>query len=350
MHHGWFAMDRVPACTPQGSTHRKQFMNGRFFAMAMVALMALTFSAVAAQDAGSATNKFVIQHAYAPGSSSSLVYRIVEETTGEGDGMGNMKISSVLTLALSARKADAPAPTTLDMNFRRIQAMLQAGELNRDVDSSKPESLLPDMPLDVLTSVTFTAGLDSAGRIVSFTGAEAFMDKAKMTPAAPKEKQVMATSIDAGLRQLIEEPFVYLPAAPVAVGDTWKVTRKVYGLPIMGARRVEEEDLTCRLASVRKTDAGQVAVIDVTGKSTVIEGGSPTDPKTMQKTGQIEYNIDTGDLVSHHIALNGAGAMTMPEGKEMRFTRKVSVDTSLTPAAAPAKADVTTQSSGKSVE
>jgi hypothetical protein len=304
--------------------------------MTRLTVIALSVAALTAGLAVSEAraDKLAIDHTYEVGEKSVLTYKLHEESKAQETVAGdmNMSIASDLKISLAVEPGPDKGEKLVKITLERVLATLTAGEMTKSVDSDKPETLLPEMPLDVLKDVIFDAVLDESGAVQSFTGAEQFVEKAKMKFDGPEDKKEMVTAINTGVRQLFEGPFVYLPDKPVAVGEEWTVSRKVYGLPIMGARSLKEEQVTCRLAKVKDAKAARVAVIELTGTDTVLEGASPTDPKVMTKTGRVEYDFLNGELVSHHLELKGTSKIPMPEDQELKFIKTMVMDTALAPA------------------
>jgi len=297
-----------------------------------VAAALLSAGLATAQDASATppTERIAIQHTYTVGEKDLLTYKIHEESRAHETVAG---LSSDLKLSLTVEPGPSKGEKLVKVTLERVLATVTAdGQLVKEVDSDHPETLLPNMPLDVLNDITFRAVLDASGAVKRFAGAEQFVEKAKMKFDSPEKKKETLTAINAGLQQLFEGPFVYLPDQPVAVGEKWAVSRKVYGLPIMGARSLKKEQVYCCLAEVKNAQNGRVAVIEVTGTDTVLEAGSPTDPKVMTKTGKVEYDFVNGDLVSHHLELTGTSTIPMPEDQELKFVKTMVIDTALSPA------------------
>lgn len=296
---------------------------------AFAGLAALAYLASTGMGGPASNDKFALKHAYQAGDRFALTYKIDEEKKASGKHGGDMSLNSSLLISLEVANGSETGQKLVKIQFKRILAELKAGDLQRTVDSENPKSLLPTMPLDLLTKVTFQATVNASGEIVKFEGAEGFVEKWKPDQAEGKEKQELQEAVAAGIKQLLEEPFVYLPKSDVAVGESWTLKRKVYGLPVMGSRKVHEEEVTCKLSEVRQGKGGRVAVISIEGQTTIIQGAMPGDPKTKKKAGKVEYNVDTNVLLFHHIELAGDGVISMPDGQEIQFSAQTTVETAL---------------------
>lgn len=291
-------------------------------------LACLLPAATAAAEDGDAVE---IDYAY-PTGAHVLRYHIEQRNTVSGATSAEMTIDTDITIPLAVRAAEPEDARDVTMTVQRIVAVLTAGEMEKEVDSDRPDTLLPGMPMHLLKEVDFEAKIDPAGDVTEFTGAGEFVRKAEMAPDDEAERKEHEKAIGAGMRQLLAEPLAYLPEEPVAVGDTWTYTADVYGLPVMGARKVSREETTCTLAEIRDTADGRVACIDVSGTSKFVSGAAETDPETLKKTGRVEYNIDTNGLVRHHIELTGERHAEMGEGAELVYGTEMVIDTSVEPA------------------
>ena len=291
----------------------------------------LALSAAATAPTRSSEKKYQLRHVYHADDRLLLSYNVVEEKKSSGKVAGDMSAVSKLLITLAVSEGAKPGEKLVRLQFRRIVSELKAGELHRAVDSSKPETVPPGMPLDELTKATFTAATDEAGKIVTFAGVKEFVEKSKLVPAdaQEKEKQRIETAVEAGLRQLLQEPFIYFPDKPAGVGESWTLERKTYGLPIMGALKVHDEEVKCKLAEVKETKDGRIAVITIAGESAIAEGAMPGDAKTLKKTGKVEYNLDKNMLLSHHIELEGSGVIPMGDGQQMKFSARTAIDTAI---------------------
>jgi hypothetical protein len=296
--------------------------------IATVACLAFTTPAAPPDD------KYEFRQIYKPGDRLLLAYEIGEEKKASGKVPGDMTIASKLRLSLIVSEGKKPGESIVRLEFKRVVADLKAGDFHRTVDSGNPETLPPDMPLHLLTKTSFQAVLDEAGQVVSFAGAKEFVEKWKADQADSQEKTKLQTAVEAGMIQLLREPSIYFPTRPAVVGESWTLNRKVYGLPVMGARKVHDEQVKCTLAEVKETKNGHVAVISITGEATCIEGAMPGDPKTRKKTGRVEYNLDKDMLISHHVELEGTGAILLADGNEMKFSARTTVNTLIGPDAA----------------
>jgi len=292
-------------------------------------VLAALLSSVAGAPALAAGDKYALKRTYEPGERLLLSYKIVNEKKASGKDPSEISIIASLPISLEVSHGANPGEKLVKMRFRRVLAELKGTDLRRVIDSDKPETLLPGMPLDALTKVTFQAVLDKAGKITSFTGVKEFLETSQMKQADAQENEKLQSAVEAGLKQLLEEPFIYLPDKAVAPGECWTVKRKVYGLPIMGSRSVHDEEVECKLTEVRQTKDGRVAVISIAGEAKIVEGEMPGDPKTEKKTGKIEYDIDRNMLLSHHIELQGSGTISTDDGRKMALTSRTAIDTAL---------------------
>ncbi|MFP3938118.1 MAG: DUF6263 family protein [Phycisphaerae bacterium] len=261
-----------------------------------------------------------------------LRYDIVQKNRAGTTSSADMSITTRMDIPLDIAVGEPDSARKVAMTVRRITATVVAGEMHRIVDTDKPETLMAGLPLDVLCQVPFNARIAPDGQITEFTGVAKFVDKAGMGADDPDARAQAVKAVGSGLRQLLVEPVVYLPDEPVAVGDKWKVDRKVYGLPIMGAQKVHAEKLTCTLAKVRKTDAGRVARVEIEGTTELLSGGTATDPKKLTKTGHAEYDLDSGELVTHHVELSGEKTVPMGD-EEVTFSVRTTIDAQLDPPA-----------------
>jgi hypothetical protein len=318
--------------------------NSTLLVFLAVGLSASLCSANDDAPADPAQEKYALRYVYRPGK-RLLRYEIDEQRKLEDEADDAMSIKSTILISLDISEGDEARERPIKMKFRRIFAELKAGDLSKVVDSDKPETLLPNMPLDALTRVTFRAVLDEAGNLTSVTGAKEFLEESNIEHANEDEKAQFQAAVEAGVRQLLQEPLIYFPDKPVSVGDSWTLRRKTYGLPIMAARKVHDEEVTCKLAEVSETKQGRVAVISITGETAIVEGAAPEDPKSRKKTGKIEYDIDNKLLLSHHVDLEGSGSITLDDGNEMKLSVTTAVDatieTDTDSEADPAKSDDT---------
>jgi len=108
---------------------------------------------------------------------------------------------------------------------------------------------------------------------------------------------------DDWVRQIVEEPMLYLPPGKVAVGEKWtyvRTLRAVGELSIYPAKTIRE-DVRCTLAAVADTPRGRVATIEV---ASVIGDDAP-GKTCLRKAGMVRYNLDGGELVQHKLTLTG---------------------------------------------
>ena len=136
--------------------------------------------------------------------------------------------------------------------------------------------------------IPFQADLDASGKLSNARGSADAYRHARQ---------------DDWVRQIAEEPTLYLPPGKVAVGEKWTYSRTLRGfgeLSIYPAQTIGEE-VQCRLASVAGMPPGRVATIEV---SSVIGQDAPGQT-CLKKVGQVRYNLDTGALVEHKLAITG---------------------------------------------
>ncbi|MBS3734104.1 MAG: hypothetical protein KGY99_04185 [Phycisphaerae bacterium] len=296
-----------------------------------VCLAALSAALVAAPALGEDNPTHALDYAY-PTGEHLLRYDIVQSNSTGAAGSGDMTITTRMDIPLTIAAGGGSDARDVTMTVRRITATLVADDMERIVDSDRPDTLMPGLPLDVLCEATFEAKIAANGEIAEFTGVEAFVEKAEMGGDDPDARAEAVTGVSSGLQQLLAEPMVYLPAGRVAAGDTWTVERKVYGLPIMGAQKVHAETLTCTLESVTRTDTGRIARVTIDGATKLLSGATATDPATLTKTGHVAYNLDTGDLAAHHIELAGKKTVAMGDEK-VTVTAKTVIDAQVDPPA-----------------
>jgi hypothetical protein len=276
-----------------------------------------------------AGRKYEVTHTYKVGERLLLHYTIVSSKRSAGNSTGNLRFAPKLPIGLVVEKGEKEGEKVVRMSIRRIVVDVRIGRIHRVVDSAKPKTLVQGMPLNALTNTPFTARLDGSGEIVSISGVEQLLKRTDLGPPEGEARKQFKADVEGGIRQLLEEPFAYLPPRAVGVGESWPLNRKTYDLPIMGAVKTHREELVCRLAEVKTTPAGRVAVVKIAGTATLLEGGAPGDPQVQAKTGTVAYNIDTGDLVSHHVHVGGEGTVTDGTGKKIRYAADTTVDATL---------------------
>ena len=160
-----------------------------------------------------------------------------------------------------------------------------------------------------MKTLRFSVTVDAGGRVIAFTGKGEPYEAIKEVPASQRDMVELAV---AGVyRTIIEESLVYLPIGKsVQAGTQWRVHRPVvfplhqFGIGMLTGCAAVSEDSTCRVESVRTTLGGQVATIRFQGERRAVaeyeSAGAPTG-NWLKTEGQIEFNLDTGELVRHRI-------------------------------------------------
>ena len=226
----------------------------------------------------------------------------LEATTGEYSP--DDRIMDIRQVVTATVRRDVNAPNVLTARIGRI--VQRGGDSGRhfQVDCLAPNELPSTYKSDNWQFLLlFQADLGASGKLSNHRGS-AELDK-NQSPQYVTHPAVIAEHArkDDWVRQIVEEPTVYLPPAKVAVGDKWsyhRILRSFGDLPIYPAEAIDEEIL-CTLVSVIGTPQGRIATIDVH----CVIGLDVPDQTCLKKAGQVKYNLDHGVLVDHTMTITG---------------------------------------------
>jgi hypothetical protein len=210
------------------------------------------------------------------------------------------------------------------MTFRRIRHHVNHDGKETTIDSDKPQGVAPDNLALQLKGLSVKATFRD-GKISEVAGVKKLVDKQGKLWSSP-ERGIQLWS--EALKAILLEPLAYLPAKPVAVGETWKVQRTLGdfgGYPLIHTLPYRMHDSTqCKLLRIQESGQGRIAVIHISGETRDPSEISPV----FRKSGELRVNIDKEAVLVQRVALdradevNPGGGFTNDVTKivaEMRF-------------------------------
>ncbi len=224
----------------------------------------------------------------------------LEARTGEyGPDDLKMDIRQVVT-ALVRLDANSPAGLTA-----RIGHIVQRGDTTgRYSLMDRPEGSTPDYSNTIWQQkIAFQADLDGSGKLSNSRGS---VELRKHLPAGYNtHPSVVARHARRNdwIRQIVEEPTLYLPSDSVAIGEEWTYSRtlRAFGELSIYPTKTIREQIRCRLVSVDSGPQGRIATIEISS----VTGKDVPGQSYFKKAGLVRYNLDTGALVQHKLAITG---------------------------------------------
>lgn len=240
--------------------------------------------------------------------SQTLGYKF--EVTGVADGLATIKVT------VQAVKIEAGNP------FGAPQVWDSASD-------PKGESVNnPALkPFVVLLGQSFTIKVNGQGTVSAVEGWDAVMEKmldavGTGRMAAQAREQIQTQWSANGIKDQFQSIFGMLPEGPVAPGSSWDHSTET-ALPQVG--KLSNKMTLSYKESKRGADGATIAVIGITGESSLEAGGQRQGPmgpmeislKNATTTGTVNFDITAGRLVSSVIESTMTLSVKAGQGFEM---------------------------------
>ncbi len=257
---------------------------------------------------------------YRPGQELLLTYK-TEVTKGDEVDF------AWLEMPLLVRAADRKDRVEIHMSIRRIVNGWSSGDKGERWSSDDPDAwnthgAFMSPSLAEIKSLRFRAILDNrSGKIIHFTGTGKGFDNVLNKIKDAKKRREAEYYLFGSYRSILAESVAYLPQSSSGVGDTWKPMRRdVFPLDAGTCSSLTGDSLfpflteesVCQLDDVLDTPGGRIAVIHMTGRRSIPRNrprilGESWRAESRAKdyytvtSGDIRFNLDTGQLMSHCI-------------------------------------------------
>jgi hypothetical protein len=294
----------------------------------VVSLCAVPPASRTAATSRPAPEKHTLRQSYRPGRELLLRRRIRLEVVRDDHPRINrrpgkayhheLKAHATFDVRVRTRRIPDANDARIEASFRRFRATVEGTDGTGAVDTGRPTAATagePPTPLKrwaALKGIALKAKQRPDGAIIDVTGARAYTERFEQVcfpSSRPEERRRRAASFTKAFRAsfglLLAEPFAYLPAQPVAVGQSWHVKRDLTQHELWDTPGwFVKETVKCTLAEVKRTREGRVAIIRLSGTWTVPECYRPAGA-ALSKTGEIHLDLDRGTLRSHRVEVLG---------------------------------------------
>ncbi len=264
---------------------------------------------------------------YLLGTSTTMTQKV----TADGEPQPDQRVEQAFTLGLDVSAPDDAGTQTVALTYRAFKQIVRMGRETVAYDSADPpDEQDPSMARAIgpMMKTTITVRLGPGAEVREATGLDALWERLakENPPLAPLFAEMRASMGNDMIENLLGHAARFLPAGPVAVGDTWQVRRNL-SVPVAGTSAMTFE---CTLASLE--DDGKTAVITLDGASATGPGrpsdvGSGTlkiEKGTYRQTGTLRFDRPLGLALRQEVSQDGkvtmtledaAGATTRAEGK-----------------------------------
>jgi hypothetical protein len=237
-----------------------------------------------------------------------LVYRTERKVSTWQPGMGASKLAGCQTSFTMLVRA-AEQDRSVSARLKRIQGGGQFidGQVHFDTDKPKTCEQVNGQPLYLcaLRLAPFGGKPDKSGRVTTMSvDAKIIKKMAASLEGIEQRDQLVRDACDM-TEQMLTDIWAYLPGQPVAIGDSWQVTRNLLPMNTDLLPEVHQADITCTLLGVAKRKDGRVAKVILQGKSKAA-GDADAPIKEYDLTGAMCVNLDTGQAMKLRLKLWGS--------------------------------------------
>ncbi len=268
------------------------------------------------------------------GAKLPLRFKTATDVKYWGAYTGTRKLSDIAVtfeMLLSVGKADKKGVRNCSMLVRRVSGSAStAGDRGR-FDTDKPATCrLADGRASYILRLRdgpFNAGFDADGNMVRFEPNKKVLAGLDESLKGVADKRIMINTIRDMMMRMLAQPFAYLPAEPVAVGDRWIVTRETYRYALTGLPERLSEATLCELMAVVKRKSGRVAKIKLIGRCAPPEDDDKAVIKEYALAGGVLVNLDNPPDVK--IAVKITGRLKDPQTDVNAVSVNISTQTRL---------------------
>ncbi len=251
----------------------------------------------------------------------------------------NVQMAIIVGGNLEVSAPDNAGNTTVVMETTRFRQEMKGGSMNMVLDTDDPGSLDSSPAGKIFKSmvgVRLTMHFDKDWNVTGVDGVEQMWDRmADTDPMARQVFEQLKKFGSDGFAQTISQYTFVSPKEPVGEGAVWYPKLKM-PLPGMGTMSYETK---CKLTKLEKTDAGQIATIEMTGAVTTEsasdmnfgEGSFKFDEIDMIMKGHGKVNVETGLMVEQVYDIEGNMEMSVTAaGQSMTTSTNMSGTTKTT--------------------
>lgn len=213
-----------------------------------------------------------------------------------------MNIQQIWVVKMIVGNPDEKGNKTIILTYERFQQTTNVGDVaisEYDSKAPKDQAGMLEQCFGPLRKAKITILLDKDDNVVSVTGMKGIWTEMEKNPNVKPMIGMMKKSFNnKALKKMILFSRDFLPANPVAVGDTWSNEQM---LPTMTGNVMVNMDMT--FASVEKDEGRRQALIVFSGKTKEVEGiknapANSSHPNTMtadiQQKGMLRFDLATG--------------------------------------------------------
>lgn len=226
-----------------------------------------------------------------------LRYEVVQSSSTEIPGMGNMTQEQRQVLRMEVLSVDAEGNARIRQTIERIQMDMDSPMGNQSWDSADEGA--PPAPEFAGVGAMIGLGMEVTiapdGSLVDAGDMGAWLD-AMLEEADPEVRAVLEQTMgEEALQNMISQSFQPLGPASVNIGDSWDHTVEV---PLPFGRMASTTTYT--LERVEEMDGRQVATLGVTGRmgELIPEEGNPMAGMIQIEggdiTGRVHFDLDRG--------------------------------------------------------